>query len=49
MPIIDMRGFNTQIEPMKAIDEVAHDWDAGFINSKEALAVIYAIVCEWRA
>jgi hypothetical protein len=49
MTVIDMRGFNTQLEPMKAIDEVANDWQSGVINSKEALAVIYAIVCEWRA
>lgn len=48
MPVIDMTGFDTQLAPMKAIDEVLTDLDGGFINNKEALGIINAIVCEWK-
>jgi hypothetical protein len=48
MPVIDMTGLQTQTAPMKAIDEVVGDYANGFINSKEALGIINAIVCEWK-
>lgn len=48
MPAIDMTGLNTQVAPMKAIDEVLNDYAGGFINSKEALGIIDAINCEWK-
>lgn len=48
MPIIDMTGLDTQLAPMKAIDEVLADYYNGFINSKEALGIINAVNCEWR-
>jgi hypothetical protein len=48
MPVIDMTGLDTQLAPMKAIDEVVGDYTNGFINSKEALGIINAIVCEWK-
>jgi hypothetical protein len=48
MPVIDMTGFDTQLAPMKAIDEVLTDLYGGFINNKEALGIINAIVCEWK-
>jgi hypothetical protein len=48
MPVIDMTGFDTQLAPMKAIDEVLTDLDGGFINNREAIGIINAIVCEWK-
>lgn len=43
-----MTGFDTQIAPMAAINEVLNDYAGGFINSKEALGIIDAINCEWK-
>jgi hypothetical protein len=48
MPAIDMTGLDTQIAPMKAINEVLNDYAGGFINGKEALGIIDAINCEWK-
>lgn len=48
MPVIDMTGLDTQLAPMKAIDEVLNDYAGGFINGKEALGIIDAINCEWK-
>ena len=48
MPAIDMTGLNPQIAPMKAIDEVLNDLNGGFINQKEAIGIINAVVCEWK-
>ena len=48
MPVIDMAGFDTQLAPMSAIAEVLNDYNGGFTNSKETVAVIEAIVTEWR-
>lgn len=48
MPTIDMDGLNTQSAPMDAIAEVMNDYHGGFTNSVETLAIINAIVSEWR-
>ena len=48
MPVINMSGFDTQKEPMKAIDEVLQDFYGDFINSREAIEIINAIMCEWK-
>ena len=45
---INLEGFDTQLEPMKAIAEVMDDWNEGFVNPREALGIVYAITCEWR-
>jgi hypothetical protein len=48
MPAIDMTGLDPQVAPMKAIDEVLNDLHGGFINYKEAIGIINAVVCEWK-
>lgn len=46
--IINLEGFDTQLAPMKAIDEILRDYYDGSINSKEAISYINAINCEWK-
>jgi hypothetical protein len=48
MPVIDMTGLDTQIAPMKAIDEILTDYYEGSINSREAIEIINAINYEWK-
>lgn len=48
MPVIDMSGFDTQRAPMDAIESVLNDYNGGFTNSVETLAIVNAIVTEWR-
>jgi len=48
MPVINMKGLDTQREPMNAIDEVLKDFYGDFINSREAIEIINAIMCEWK-
>lgn len=48
MPVIDMTGFDAQTAPMDAIAEVLNDYNGGFTNSVETLAIVNAIVTEWR-
>lgn len=48
MPTINLEGFDTQVAPMKAIDEIMRDYMEGCVNSKEAMSYIHAIVCEWK-
>lgn len=48
MPVIDMSGFKTQTEPMKAIEETLKDYKDGFLSGLEALGIINAISTEWR-
>lgn len=48
MPAINLDGFDTQLKPMYAIDEVLKDYYDNHINSKEAIAIIDAINCEWK-
>ena len=45
---IDLKGFNTQLDPMSAIEEIAKDYEGDFINAKMAMMYINAIVHEWR-
>ena len=45
---IDLTGFDTQSAPMSAIAEVLNDYNSGFTNSVETLAIVNAIVTEWR-
>lgn len=48
MPTINLSGFNTQVAPMKAIDEILRDYYEGSVNSREAMEYINAINCEWK-
>jgi hypothetical protein len=48
MPTINLEGFDTQLAPMKAIDEVLRDYYEGSVNAKEAMEYINAINCEWK-
>ena len=48
MATINLEGFNTQVAPMKAIDEVLRDYYEGCVNAKEAMEYINAINCEWK-
>lgn len=48
MPVIDISDLNAQTKPMDAIDSILDDYDGGFMKAYEALAVIRAVVCEWK-
>lgn len=48
MPVLDMAGFDTQTAPMDAIAEVLNDYNGGFTNALETVALVNAIVTEWR-
>ena len=48
MPVIDLSDFDTQSAPMSAIAEVLNDYNGGFTNSIETLAIVNAITAEWR-
>ena len=48
MTVIDLSGFNTQTEPMSAIEMVLTDYQQSFLDPKEALSIINAIAVEWR-
>lgn len=48
MPVLDMAGLNTQTAPMDAIAEVLNDYHGGFTNAVETVALVNAIVTEWR-
>ena len=45
---IDLKGLDTQLAPMAAIEEITKDYQGEFINSKMAMMYISAIVHEWR-
>jgi hypothetical protein len=46
---IDLKGFDTQLAPMAAIEEIVKDCEDKFISPKMAIAYINAVVHEWRA
>lgn len=48
MPVISLEGLDTQLAPMKAIDEILRDYYEGSINSREAVEIINAINYEWK-
>jgi hypothetical protein len=48
MPVIDMTGLDTQLAPMKAIDEILSDYANGFVSGKEALTLIDIVNYEWK-
>jgi hypothetical protein len=48
VPSIDIKGFDTQLDPMAAIAEVLNDYHGGFTNSVETVSIITAITTEWR-
>ena len=48
MPTVDLSGLNTQSAPMDAIAEVLNDYHGGFTTAVETVAVVNAIVSEWR-
>lgn len=48
MPTINLDGFNTQVAPMKAVDEVLRDYYEGCVSAREAMEYINAINCEWK-
>lgn len=48
LAILDLTGFDTQSAPMSAIAEVLNDYHGGFNNAVETVALVNAIVTEWR-
>ena len=48
MATVDLRGFDTQSDPMSAICEVVNDNYDGHVDAKTAMAYIKAICSEWR-
>ena len=48
MPVLDLADFDTQAAPMNAIAEVLNDYNGGFTNALETVALVNAIVTEWR-
>ena len=48
MAVIDMTGFDTQANPMAAIESIIEDCNGGFLSAKEAVTIINAVVTEWR-
>ena len=45
---VDLKGFDTQLAPMAAIEEILNDCHGEFISPKMAVIYITAIVHEWR-
>lgn len=45
---INLKGFDTQLNPMAAIEEIVSDCLDSHISPKMAIAYINAVVCEWR-
>lgn len=48
MPTVDLSGLSPQSAPMDAIAEVLNDYHGGFTNAVETVAIVNAIVSEWR-
>ena len=48
MPIINLDGFDTQLDPMGAVCAVLKDWEDGFLSGIEALRIVNAVATEWR-
>lgn len=48
MASVDLRGWNTQLDPMAAITEIVNDNLNGHVDAKTAMAYINAVCCEWR-
>jgi hypothetical protein len=48
MPTIDLRGWDTQLNPMAAIEDIVRDNLEGFVDAKTAIQYINAICIEWR-
>lgn len=48
MPKIDLKGWDTQLDPMAAIEEIITDTLDGHVSPKMAVDYIHAVVCEWR-
>lgn len=49
MPVIDMSGFDTQTQPMYAVEDVVKDYVGRFLTAAETVDIVTAIVHEWRA
>jgi hypothetical protein len=48
MATVDLRGWDTQLNPMAAITEIVNDNLNGHVDAKTAMSYINAICCEWR-
>lgn len=48
MPVVDLRGWNTQTAPMDAISEIVNDNFNGHVDAKTAMTYIAAVCAEWR-
>lgn len=48
MPTVDLRGWDTQMNPMAAIEEIVKDNLNGHVDAKTAMMYINAVCCEWR-
>jgi hypothetical protein len=48
MASIDLRGWDTQLNPMAAIEEIVKDTHEGHVSAKMAIEYINAICIEWR-
>lgn len=48
MPTIDLKGWDTQLDPMAAIEEIVKDCLDNHVSPKMAISYIYAVCCEWR-
>lgn len=46
--ILDMSGFDTQADPMAAIDMLIQDYEQGFISGIELIMGVKAVNIEWH-
>lgn len=46
--IIDMSGFDTQSDPMAAIDMLLEEYSDGFISGIELIMGVKAVNAEWK-
>lgn len=47
MPVVDLRGWDTQMNPMAAICEIVNDNFNGHVDAKTAMTYIAAVCAEW--
>lgn len=45
--MIDLSGFDTQLDAMSAVCAVLDDWRNDYLSGIEALRIIDAIATEW--
>lgn len=48
MAFVNLKGWDTQLDPMAAIEEILQDCHEGHINAKMAIQYLSAITHEWR-